>query len=118
MYYRKVKPIARSNVADETSFTALHNLQLELNIAATAPFSRLHREHARIHCRPNVASYPMNPGPKLRLRLVGQVIEVQDRVEYKRITPHRLSAIDRVVGEQQHIPFAQVGIHHDGMLGD
>ena len=47
-----------------------------------------------------------------------KVVEVHDCIEDQRIAPHRLSAVHRIVCEQQHVAFAQVRVDHDGMLGD
>jgi hypothetical protein len=118
MYYRKVKRIARSKIADETTFAALHDLQLGLNIATTPPFLDHLRASRPIHCGALGSLSYDYISHRLRLRLMSQVIEVQDRVEHQRITSHRLSAIDRIVGKQQNIAFAQMRVHDDGMLGN
>ena len=47
-----------------------------------------------------------------------EVLVVQDGVEHESVSSDGLTAIDRIVGEQQHISLTQVRIHHYGMLGN
>jgi len=47
-----------------------------------------------------------------------EVIEVQDRVEDKRIGSNRLAAVYRIVREQHHVPLLHRHIDHDRSLRD
>lgn len=113
MYYRKVTRIARCQRSIGLTDGAQH-------CPRHSGITRVREEMPRTV--PVARQVPAQTGPlitrTLVLRLMGQVIKVQDRVEHQGITPHRLSAIDRVVCKQKHIAFAQVCIHNDGMLGD
>ena len=47
-----------------------------------------------------------------------QVVEIQNRIEYERVTAHCLAAINRINREHYNVSFIQRYVNHCWMLGD